>query len=212
MRFRSFALFSLFLCHVLAGPAAADYLMLKGGNDVRVVSKAKLGPNVSKLFSEINQDDDFAAFTVNVTADEAGTIRLMGSLKAAVDFSLASCKQRSKGKGGTCELYAVVVPRDYPKGIPFVDALSQSATRDFASYTRKVRSSGPGYAAFAYSNYGEWGWAYGSESKDAAVETATLQCESAVSAALANTTPQTRALARNNPTLTGCTIIDVRQK
>ena len=196
----------------LALGAAAQAELRDWGNavELRKLSDAKLGRASAPTYRTFSEEKlYFGAFVYNAQVDAASFWRNMASLSEAVTVATRDCERLSEGRG-KCELYAITVPRGFPKGTIKGTGLSQDTARAFRGDYRRKASEASGHAAFATSGIGDFGYAWGYGTRTAAVEAATLECLSSMANTLADYAPEMRRIVQSRK-LNECTIVDTRR-
>lgn len=174
--------------------------------EVRKLSSEKLSGVIARGYSRWTERKlYFGAFAFNNETDEYSYWRNVHSLGSVVEFVMKDCQNRAKKP---CELYAVMVPKGFPKNVLKGSGLNSTSGKDFKEYLSRHEEGK--FSAFAISGTGSNGYSWSYNDKDEAENAATLQCMSGLAADLADYGKLERDLVQKMG-LTSCEIIDVRQ-
>ena len=189
-----------------SGTASAELKPFSVVVEVRKLSNERLTGDLASGFSRFtSQKRYFGAFAFNKEANEYSYWQNVRSLGSAVEFVLSACQQRAKKP---CELYAVMVPKGFPKNQIKGSGLNSSSGAGFKDYLAKHKKGK--FSAFAISGIGADGYAWGYDSMDEAEQAATLECMGAMASDLADFSKLDRNLVQKMR-LTECEVIDVRE-
>ncbi len=193
-----------------AAPALAQARDLGAAVELRKLKDDRLGAGAAGTYRNFSSRKlYFGAFVWNSTTDAASFWRNVPSLADAVAFAKADCERQS-GRRGRCEVYAVMVPRGFPRDRLTGTGLAQDVAKVFrGDFARKART-GKGYAAFATSGLGDYGFGWGYGTRQEAEEAATLQCLAGMAQSMADYQPEMRRIVQRGGA-NQCAVVDVRR-
>ncbi|OYX26725.1 MAG: hypothetical protein B7Z10_02235 [Rhodobacterales bacterium 32-66-7] len=198
---------SLFLLGFFANfsAATAEIKLYSRVVEIRKYSDERLTADVSRGYVEWSRDKNYyGAIAVNVEEDAYSYWSGLHSLDSVVKYVIADCEGIAKKP---CKLYAVMVPKDFPKNTLKGGGLSLVATKEFKNYlSDHVKGK---HSAFAISGIGTFGFSWEYDSKEEAVSAASYQCEGYTDIDLAGFDKAQRDMAQDLG-LTTCKIIDTR--
>lgn len=204
------AVLVLFMALGGGGTARAEPQDWGTGVELRKLSDAKLGRLSSPTYRRFSEPKlYFGAFVHNARTDASSFWRNVPSLAEAITIATRDCERLSEGVG-TCTLYAVTVPRGFPKGKLTGTGLAQDAARAWRGDFRRKAAGAKGYAAFATSGLGDYGYGWGYGTAADAREAATLECLSGLADVMADYEPAMRRIVQARK-LNQCDVVDLRR-
>lgn len=149
----------------------------------------------------------FGAMYFNPFEDTAAFMTQFHSLESAKLAAKTSCQIVSKERADQCQLYATVVPKSFSPETTQASGLGMHAYSSYRGKYRSKQETGK-YGAFAISGMSSFGYSFGYNSKEEAIDTALSYCQSDVARFMTRLGKDGRSFARKAGA-DKCTVVNV---